>query len=68
MAASIPAIIEFCEMVSRYTQITKAIYKRPSRDKIKGVLMEKATDNMKLELERLEIVAHKYGTTLVSDG
>ena len=30
--------------------------------------MEKATDNINLELEQLEIVAHKYGTTHVSDG
>ena len=55
-------------MVSRYTLVYKSIYKPPSSDKIKGTLMRKATDNMEAELRRLEVVAHKYGTTLVSDG
>ena len=55
-------------MVSRYTLDTKSNYKPPSRDKIKGTLMQKAIDNMEAELRRLEVVAHKYGTTLVSDG
>ena len=68
MSASTPAFVELCEMVSRYTLVTKSIYKPPSRDKIKGTLMRKATDKMEVELRRLEVVAHKYGTTLVSDG
>ena len=35
-ASSTPAFVELCEMVSRYTLVTKSINKPPSRDKIKG--------------------------------
>ena len=61
MSVSTPAFVELCEMVSRYTLVTKSIFKPPSRDKIKGTLMRKATGKIEVELRCLEVVAHKYG-------
>ena len=42
MPASKPAFVELCEMVSRYTLVTKSMYKPPSSDKIKCTPYAKA--------------------------
>ena len=68
ISATTPAFKELLQMVSHYSIITKTNYKPPSRDTITGTLMKKSIIDMEIELERLQIVAEKYGTTVVSDG